>query len=116
MVNSKALPFSLVGLGVLGILLSLIVACLGPFYKSQVRGEGSCEFCSTMSFTVMMVGVVNMIICILPVIIGVCAGKKKEYLWPSPYCSSLLPFLTLVFLGYVFGWASFEYDRIQLSK
>ena len=76
MTNKTSLSYSLVGLGVLGILLSLIVACLGPFYKSQVLGERICEFCSIMSFTVMMIGVVNMIICIIPDIIGLYAGKK----------------------------------------
>eukprot|EP00091_Calanus_sinicus_P005725 TRINITY_DN16217_c0_g1_i1.p1 TRINITY_DN16217_c0_g1~~TRINITY_DN16217_c0_g1_i1.p1 ORF type:complete len:104 (-),score=24.67 TRINITY_DN16217_c0_g1_i1:200-466(-) len=58
-----------------------------------------------MSFTVMMVGVVNLIICILPVIIGVCAGKKKEVFVAFSILFFIIAVPNLVFLGYVFGWA-----------
>ena len=67
-----------------------------------------------LSFTVMMIGVVNMIICIIPVIIGVYAAEERchcglldivlHYCSPKP-CFSWIWF----WLG------SFEYDRIQLS-
>ena len=116
MANITSLFYTLVGSGVLFFLLSFIVACLGPFYKSQVLSDGDsiCKFCSMLSFTVMMIGVVNMIICIIPVIIGVYAAEERcrcglldiviHYCSPKP-CFSWIWF----WLG------SFEYDRIQLS-
>ena len=99
----RFLSISLICLGLLAMLLSIVAACLGPLFPM-----GRCDFC-VESPILIMIGVVNTILSIFPAsigFIGVYADKRTNLFG---ILSIVFYILTLPNMG-ALGWVSIIYE------
>ena len=98
MISPRPLSISLLCLGLCGVLLSLIAACLGSAYPM-----GRCDLCLEGPIVIAM-GIVNFILSILPVsigLIGIYAENRIKIFGGLSIFFSIIAVPNIVGLGWV---------------